>query len=93
MPVGLKRTIRRVIIALGVLLIGVAAILIAGQSPFPAATFEFQQYRELQGTLIGEPYPALEIPGQGVPWLLVVDRDDSGAAFRYVLQIGGRREI
>jgi hypothetical protein len=71
MPVGLKRTIRRVIIALGVLLIGVAAILIAGQSPFPAATFEFQHYRELQGTLIAEPYPALVIPGRGTPWLLV----------------------
>jgi hypothetical protein len=71
MHVGLKRTIRRLVIALGVLIIGAAAILIAGQSPFPSATFEFQQYRELHGTLIAEPYPALAIPGQGTPWLLV----------------------
>jgi hypothetical protein len=35
------------------------------------ATFEFQQYREFRGTLIAAPYPALAIPGQGVPWLLV----------------------
>jgi hypothetical protein len=71
MPVGLKRTIRRVVAALGLLAIGAAAILVAGQHPFPAATFEFQQYREFRGTLIAAPYPALAIPGQGVPWLLV----------------------
>jgi|SRR5581483_4993346 len=70
-PVGLKRTIRRVVIALGALASGVAAILLAGQHPFPAAAFEFQQYREFRGTLIAEPYPALVIPGQGLPWLLV----------------------
>jgi hypothetical protein len=71
MPAGLKRKIRRVVVALGALAIGVAAILIAGQHPFPAASFEFQQYREFRGTLIAQPYPALAIPGQGLPWLLV----------------------
>jgi hypothetical protein len=71
MPAGLKRTIRRVVVALGVLAVGAAAILIAGQHPFPVASFEFQQYREFRGTLIAEPYPALAIPGQGLPWLLV----------------------
>ena len=71
MPAGLKRTIRRAIVALGVLAIGVAAILVAGQHPFPAASFEFQQYREWGGTLIATPYPALAIPRQGLPWLLV----------------------
>ena len=71
MPTGLKRTIRRVVVALSLLAIGAAAILIGGQHPFPAASFEFQQYREFRGTLIAAPYPALAIPGQGVPWLLV----------------------
>jgi len=71
MPGALKRTIRRVVAALGLLAIGAAAILIAGQHPFPVASFEFQQYREFRGTLIATPYPALAIPGQGVPWLLV----------------------
>ena len=71
MPAGLKRTIRRVVMALGVVSALVAAILIAGQHPFANATFEFQQYCEFRGTLIAEPYPALAIPGQGAPWLLV----------------------
>jgi hypothetical protein len=70
MPAGLKRTIRRVVIALGGLAIGAAAILIAGQQPFAAANFDFHQYREFRGTLIAQPSPALAIPGQGVPWLL-----------------------
>ena len=48
-----------------------AAILIAGQHPFAPSTFEFQQYREFRGTLLAGPYPALMIPGQGLPWLLV----------------------
>jgi hypothetical protein len=71
MTAGLKRTIRRVVVALGALAIGAAAILIAGQHPFPVASFEFEQYREFRGTLIAAPYPALAIPGEGIPWLLV----------------------
>src|SRR5215813_11148886 len=71
MPVGLKKTIRRVVIALGVLLTVIAAILIIGQSPFAASTFEFQQYRDFRGTLLTEPHPALAIRGQEPPWLLV----------------------
>ena len=71
MPAGLKRIIRRLVVALGALAVVVAAILIAGQNPFAASTFEFQQYREFRGTLLTEPYPALTIPGQEPPWLLV----------------------
>src|SRR5262245_29289192 len=71
MPADLKRSIRRVVIALGVLLTLVAAILIIGQHPFDASTFEFQQYRDFRGTLLIEPYPALAIRGQESPWLLV----------------------
>src|SRR5438445_353137 len=71
MPGGLKKAIRRVVVALGALATAAAAILVAGQHPFAASTFEFQQYREFRGTLLTEPYPALSIPGQGLPWLLV----------------------
>ena len=71
MPVDLKKTVRRVVIALGVLLALVAATLIIGQNPFAASTFEFQQYRDFRGTLLTEPYPALAIRGQEPPWLLV----------------------
>jgi hypothetical protein len=70
-PPGLKKVIRRVAIALAFLVAGVAALLVAGQRPFAPAAFEFQQYRDFQGTLVAEPYPALHIPGQGLPWLLV----------------------
>jgi hypothetical protein len=69
-PDGLKRTIRRVVAALGLVAAGTAALLIAGQHAFSSATFEFGQDREFRGTLIAEPYPALAIPGQGLPWLL-----------------------
>jgi hypothetical protein len=71
MPAGLKRTTRRLVIALGALAVVTAAILIVGQHPFPASTFEFQQYRDFRGTLLTEPYPALVIRGQEPPWLLV----------------------
>ena len=70
-PVGLKKAVRRVVMALGVLLTLVAAVLIVGQNPFSASTFEFQQYRDFRGTLLTEPYPALAIRGQEPPWLLV----------------------
>jgi hypothetical protein len=71
MPADLERTIRRVVIVLGVLVALVAVILIVGQNPFSASTFEFQQYRDFRGTLLTEPYPALAIRGQEPPWLLV----------------------
>jgi hypothetical protein len=70
MPGGLKKTIRRVVVSLGVLSAVAAAILIYGQNPFAPSNFEFQQYREFRGTLLAYPYPALAIPGQGLPWLL-----------------------
>ena len=71
MPAGLKRASRRLVVALGALVVVVATILIVGQNPFAANTFEFQQYREFRGTLLTEPYPALTIPGREPPWLLV----------------------
>lgn len=70
-PGGLKTVIRRVAVALMFLAIGVAALLVAGQHPFTPGAFEFQQYRDFRGTLVAEPYSALLIPGQGLPWLLV----------------------
>jgi len=69
-PPGIKKAVRRTVIALGLLVVAAAAILIAGQNPFPESTFEFQRYREFRGTLITEPYPALAIAGQSLPWLL-----------------------
>ena len=68
---GLRKAIRATAGSLLLLAVCVAAVLMAGQRPFAASTFEFQQYREFQGTLLAEPYPALWMPGQGKPWLLV----------------------
>src|SRR5215831_3914580 len=70
-PAGLKKLVRRVAILMGLLAVVVAILLVAGQHPFAAATFEFRDYHEFKGTLIAQPYPALLIPGQGSPWLLV----------------------
>lgn len=70
-PAGLKWLMRKVVTALGAGAAVVAALLLAGQHPFPESNFEFQQYRDFRGTLITDPYPALVIPGQGLPWLLV----------------------
>jgi hypothetical protein len=71
MPCGLKKAIRRLVLVLAVMVVALAAVLIAGQNPFAASDFEFQQYRDFRGTLLAEPYPAIAIPGQGLPWLLV----------------------
>jgi hypothetical protein len=70
-PGGLKRTTRRTVIALAALTTVAAAALVVGQLPFADSTFEFGQYREFRGTLLTEPYPALAIPGEGLPRLLV----------------------
>jgi hypothetical protein len=70
-PIILKKAVRRLVIALGVLLTLVATTLIIGQNPFAASTFDFQRYRDFRGTLLTEPYPALAIRGQEPPWLLV----------------------
>src|SRR4051812_29256114 len=70
-PGRLKRVMRHVVVSFGVVALGAAALLIAGQHSFDHATFEFQQYREFRGVLIAVPYAALAIPGKGLPWLLV----------------------
>jgi hypothetical protein len=70
-PGGLKKTVRRVVVALVFLAAAAAVVLVAGQRPFAASMFEFQQYRDFRGTLLAQPYPALLISGQGLPWLLV----------------------
>src|SRR5438067_12335615 len=86
-PAGIKKIMRRVVIAVGTLSAAAAAILIAGQNTFAPSTFEFQQYGEFQGTMITEPYPALALPGQGLPWLLVGPGKHGAGDFR---ELSGR---
>ena len=69
-PDGLRKVIRAVAGGSLLLEIAVSTVLIAGQQPFADSSFEYQQYRQFQGTLLAEPFPALLISGQGSPWLL-----------------------
>src|SRR5581483_2802308 len=82
MPDGLKKSIRRLVLALAFMVVALAVILIAGQNPFATSDFEFQQYREFSGTLLSEPYPAIAIPGRGLPWLLVGPGKHGAGDFR-----------
>ncbi|HLK61791.1 MAG TPA: hypothetical protein VKU19_00030 [Bryobacteraceae bacterium] len=92
LPAGVKRHVRRVILSLGAIVAAIAGLLIGGQHPFPDATFEFQQYREFRGTLLTSPYPALVIPGEPQPWLLVgPGKHGAGALASGEVQLRGER--
>jgi hypothetical protein len=69
-PPGLKRFCRRLIGGLALVAAGAAAVLVLKQSAFPATIFEYQEYRDFQGILISDPYPAL-VAADGPAWLLV----------------------
>ena len=58
MPAGLKKLVRRRCLRwLCSRGRPTAAILVAGQHPFAASTFEFQQYRDFRGTLLAAALP------------------------------------
>jgi len=58
-PPQTARTVRYTVMALIAAALGVAAILLAGQSAFPPAKFEFGQYREYAGKIETWPYASL----------------------------------
>ena len=97
MPCRLKKTIRGAVLSLGGVSVAVAAILLAGQHPFAESRFEFQDYREFRGSFRAEPYPALAIPGQGLPWLLVAPGKHGAGDLRkfdgHEVQLKGERII
>jgi hypothetical protein len=70
MPAKLKAAIRRIVIAIGILVAGVAIALVFEQSPFAASVFEYGQDRDFEGVLSPQPYPTL-IGADGASWLLV----------------------
>ena len=70
-PPGIRRRLRLTLALLGTLILTVAALLVLGQHPFPAAAFEFQQFHDFEGVLTMRPYPALHFRGDSMPWLLV----------------------
>src|SRR5690349_13736345 len=82
-PAGVKRVVRRTVVGLALLSLATGGVLVLAQQPFAASTFEFQDCREFRGMLINDPYPALIVPGQGLPWLLVAPGKHGFAAMPY----------
>ena len=70
-PPGIRRRVRTTLALLATLVPGIAVLLVVGQRPFPAAGFEFLQFRSFEGVLTARPYPALHFSGDSMPWLLV----------------------
>ena len=62
-PPGLARWLRVTVIALLTLGLALAAMLVIGQHPFEANRFEFQQYRDYEGTFHAQPVPRLRSGG------------------------------
>jgi hypothetical protein len=65
-PSGLRRFLRRVIVAIGFAAVVLAVVFAVAQMPFADSFFEFGKLRDFEGTLTIEPYPALLVtrPGQ-----------------------------
>jgi len=85
-PSGLRRFLRRVIVAIGFAAVVLAVVFAVAQMPFADSFFEFGKLRDFEGTLTIEPYPALLVtrPGQagsnaGVSEYLLVAPGKHGA--------------
>ena len=69
-PPGLARRLRATVAVLFALSCAIAVVLVIGQHAFVASRFEFQQYRDYEGTFVAWPYPILRAGG-GRDYLLV----------------------
>src|SRR5437899_1018544 len=58
-PRRLAGAVRRFALGLVTLAGIIAAALVFAQAPFPASTFEFQNYKQFEGVLRERPYPGL----------------------------------
>ena len=58
-PRHIARTIVQAVVGLNAMAAIVALVLLLAQRPFARSTFEYQQYRELEGVVELKPYPAL----------------------------------
>ncbi|WP_321475755.1 hypothetical protein [uncultured Paludibaculum sp.] len=56
---GVASFVRRATAAIALTALAAALLLNYGESPFPASTFEYQQYRSYEGLLVDWPYPML----------------------------------
>jgi hypothetical protein len=58
-PRAISAFVRRAVIGGALVAVAVAAVLIAGQQPFPAAVFEFGTPHSYEGVIEASPYPSL----------------------------------
>src|SRR5215475_107987 len=65
-PSGLRRFLRRVIVAIGLVAVVLAVVFAVAQMPFAKSYFEFGNLRDFEGTVSVDPYPTLLVhrPGQ-----------------------------
>jgi hypothetical protein len=64
-PVGIARFLRRVVLGLGLLALGLGLVLVGAQSPFEKATFEYGTIRTFEGNVALQPYPSLWVQHPG----------------------------
>jgi hypothetical protein len=64
-PAGLARALRVRVLALLLLVAGLAAVLANAHAPRPPARFEYGAPVELRGTLVTDPYPTLMVQRPG----------------------------
>lgn len=69
MPPGAARQVRRFVATAVAGGLGVAAIVLAAQRPFPPARFDFGRPAPAEGVLVRDPYPAL-VDGNARTWLV-----------------------
>ena len=77
-PPGLARSVRRIVLGLVAASVLTALVLVFWQARFPASVFEFQQYRDFEGTLREHPYPNLAV-APAMPGYLLVAPGKHGA--------------
>jgi hypothetical protein len=80
MPPANARWVRRTVALIGSLAAALAVTLVRAQAPFAASAFEFQQYRDFNGAVVLDPYPALLVQesGGGRRYLLVAPGKHGG---------------
>lgn len=66
-PFGLRRFRRKVVSILAAGVVAVALTLAASRRPFAPATFEFLNYRTIEGVIEEAPYPSLLVERPGAP--------------------------
>jgi nitrite reductase/ring-hydroxylating ferredoxin subunit/DMSO/TMAO reductase YedYZ heme-binding membrane subunit len=59
-PAPVARFVRRVVVLIAVVALGLAVVLVVAQAPFAAARFEYGTHRMFHGTVREHPYPFLQ---------------------------------